>query len=371
MDKPPAELHASLVLNAINELGPARFHDLVGHFGSARAALEAGPTSWAQISSFASDLIQKIKADFDQAKKQAEEDFKLVRAKNVQLLFLHSGPYPRLLREIANPPPIIYVLGEDITVERPVVALVGSRRCSYYGEKVAREMSMDLAACGVTTVSGLARGIDTHVHQATLEAGGTTWAVVGNGLSVIYPPENKKLAAAIEKAGALISEFPMDTKPFPGNFPRRNRIIAGLSMGTVLVEGTEKSGSLITARLAAEEGREVFAVPGPVTSELTAAPHRLIRMGAALVEKADDILEELGLRSSPSPSLLSATETPSSPNASSGFAEILGLLSVVPMPKEILAGKLSRQTAALSATLLEMEVKGLIRTLPGGMLVKR
>jgi len=201
---------------------------------------------------------------------------------------------------------------------------------------MALRLAVDLAEAGVTTVSGLARGIDTHVHKATLEAGGKTWAVVGCGLSRVYPPENRGLAELIEKSGAVVSEFPMDTRPFPANFPRRNRVIAGLSLGTVVVEGSDKSGSLITARLAAEEGRDVFAVPGSVNSVLSAAPHRLLQMGAVMVQSSGDILAEIGqgARGREETRGAAGREVPET------YRPVLALLSEDPILKELLADRL-------------------------------
>jgi DNA processing protein len=358
------EVHATLVLNSLKEVGPARFQALIKLFGSARAALHEGVFRWKEVPFFDADLLERLEHELDQAKKWAHTEWERVQKAGIRLYLWQEGPYPRLLREIFHAPPLIYAMGEDISLERPAAALVGSRRCSYYGEKMARQLSSELSQAGVTTVSGLARGIDTHVHQATIESGGKTWAVVGCGLSNVYPPENRKLAKAIANAGAVISEFPMETLPFPANFPRRNRIIAGLSLGTVVIEGGDKSGSLITARLAAEEGRDVFAVPGPVTSSLSAAPLRLLQMGAAMVQSAEDILRELGLSSdiNSSEERVAAVEE--------AYRPILEILSEEPLPRELLAERLQKEPNQLSSLLLEMELKGLVRSVPGGAVIK-
>ncbi len=362
------EIAASLILNCIKDVGPALFQKLVTHFGSAQGAVKAGPNGWRAIAGLEESFLERVKAEFEQTRREAEEDLKLSQKEGVRILLCHEGPYPPLLRELSSAPPIIYALGEDICVERPAVALVGSRRCSYYGEKVAKRVAAELAEAGVTTVSGLARGIDTHVHRGTLEAGGKTWAVIGSGLASLYPPENRALAKHIESSGAVISEFPMKTVPHPANFPRRNRIIAGISLGTVVIEGGPTSGALITARLAAEEGREVFAVPGPAHSLLSAAPHGLLRAGAKLTETARDILEEFSLEDR-----LKFQDPGNPPEADAvqaRYAEVLTHLTEWPTPKEILAQRLKKEAKELASLLLEMELKGLVRSLPGGLLVK-
>jgi DNA processing protein len=253
----------------------------------------------------------------------------------------------------------------------PAVALVGSRKCSYYGEKVARRLSADLAEAGISTVSGFARGIDSHVHDETLVHGGRTWAVLGSGLSVLYPSENKRLAERIEASGALISEFPMKTTPFPANFPRRNRIIAGLSQGTVVIEGQIKSGALITARLAADAGREVYAVPGPITSALSAGPHYLLHMGAKMVTNVDDILEEIPGLADVSHQGSGGAPGENNPGLTEEENRLLLFLGDVPVNKDVLALKIKKDPRDLAAVLLEMELRGLVRLLPGGAIVRK
>lgn len=362
------EQQATLLLNAIPEIGPARFQSLIKEFGSSAAALAAGVKSWAHIPLFEPKTIVDIETNLAESSRHAERDWAVVQSTGTRLYFLHMGVYPELLSKITYPPPVLYVQGDDMIGNAVAIALVGSRRCSYYGEKMAKQIAAELAEAGITTVSGLARGIDTFVHTATLDAGGRTWAVIGSGLSHVYPPENKVLAARIEKAGSLISEFPMATTPFPSHFPRRNRIIAGLTRGTVVIEGGEKSGSLITARLAAEEGRDVFAVPGPATSILSVAPNRLLKSGAALVQSADDILAEIGLeRKSGTPILEFEQEQKLWPEP---YRILLDLLGTEPVPKDYLARRLNKDASQLSSLLLEMELKGLIRSVSGGGVLK-
>lgn len=360
---PIDEVHAALFLNALRSITPRRFQGLIRKFGSARDAVQAGPENWIEIDDVDAAVRASVKFQWADGLKDADEDRKAAERLKAQIYMWQEGPYPSLLKEISDAPPIIYALGDDLVSDAPRVALVGSRRCSYYGEKVARMLAVGLAEAGVITVSGLARGVDTHVHKGSLEMGGKTWAVIGCGLNEVYPPENKDLAKRIEKAGAVISEFPMLSRPFPGNFPRRNRLIAGLSSGTVVVEGGMKSGSLITARLAAIQGRDVFAVPGPITSPLSAAPHLLIEQGARLVSGVDDILSELGLKSRPG-NLAQAEPL------ISAYAPVMAMIGFEPVPREIIAEKLTMDAAVLSAILLDMELKGLVRFVEGGALVK-
>jgi DNA processing protein len=302
---------------------------------------------------------------------QIDKELEVLKSRRINVFLKHCGNYPFRLKQTHNAPPIIYAMGEGLLDGPPAVGIVGSRRSSFYGEKMARRLAEELAEIGVVTISGLARGIDTCVHSASLKAGGQTWAVIGSGLEEVYPPENRKLANDISQCGVVLSEFPIFMKPHPSNFPRRNRIISGLSLGVVVVEGSDKSGALITARLAAEEGRDVFAVPGPVTSTLSAAPHRLLRLGAKMVESAADIVEEFGEAEKEK---LSQSKTSFSNEKVIGMAgshnDVLRISNGQPVSKELLAEKLEMSSAAVNALLLEMELKGLIKSLAGGMVVK-
>src|SRR5437016_13292528 len=201
--------------------------------------------------------------------------------------------YPALLRNITDPPPVLYVDGELEPVDIQAVAIVGSRHATLYGIRIARTLAEQLSRLGFTIVSGMARGIDRVAHEGALAAGGRTLAVLGCGLDVAYPPDHTQLRAQVAKAGALLTEFPLGSPPLAAHFPRRNRILSGLSLGVVVVEAAEGSGSLITAKLAAEQGREVFAVPGPIDAPTSRGTHGLLKQGAKLTETVDDILEEL------------------------------------------------------------------------------
>jgi DNA processing protein len=226
-------------------------------------------------------------------RERAKKEWHACRQRNLRVVSLTSRHYPALLKEIADPPLALYVWGRLLPEDAISLAVVGSRRATPYGIEACERLSHELAGRGATIVSGLARGIDAAAHRAALTAGGRTLAVLGSGLDVIYPRENLRLAEGIAQAGAVLSEFPLGTPPLPGHFPRRNRIISGLALGTIVVEAAERSGSLISARIAAEENREVFAIPGPVVSPTSRGTHRLIQNGAKLVVEAHDVIEEL------------------------------------------------------------------------------
>ena len=364
------EVSASLFLSALKTIGFKEWEQLIKQYGTASLTRQAGVDGWKRVFPLLPEDAEKLRQEWDAAGHFADREIQLVENAGVRVKLWQSDDYPPLLRQLRSPPPILYIRGEDQNLTEGAVALVGSRRCSYYGSKVAKDLATGLVMAGVTTVSGLARGIDSVVHETTVNAGGKTWAVLGSGLGQLYPPENRRLAEEIEKKGAVISEFPMEMKPFPGNFPRRNRIIAGLSLATVVIEGSEKSGSLITARIAGEEGREVGAVPGPIHSPLSAASHMLIQMGAKLVRNVDDILEECGCDKR---DLMKNTFSSCEGNISShGLeGEILASLGASALHKEQLAQHLNQDPISLSVVLMEMEIKGLIQSLPGGLLTSK
>ena len=278
-------------LNLIQGVGLKTAQVLRDVFGSAERALRATADELRKIDGLSPAmcelLIQKP------VLYPIERELELINKYGCQVLTLYDDAYPQLLKEIDSPPLVLYIKGELTSEDALSIALVGSRNAKDYGRKVSYRLSYQLAQCGLTVISGLAKGIDTSAHRGALEAGGRTIAVMGNGLSVIYPASNRDLVKKIEASGALVSEFPLGVKPKPGNFPRRNRIISGLTLGTVVVEASNRSGALITARLAGEQGREVFAVPGEIFSELSAGTHRLINNGAKLINNVDDLLNEL------------------------------------------------------------------------------
>ncbi len=298
----------------------------------------------------------KVKAELDRLSR-----------KEYRIITLADPDYPRLLREIPDPPPFLYVSGR-LDSSALKIAVVGSRNATGYGLTTTKNLCIGLASLGITIVSGMARGIDTAAHEGAMAGGGKTIAVLGSGLDRIYPAENSKLFHRISENGAVVSEFALSTEPEGHNFPMRNRIISGMSMGTVVVEATKKSGSLITARLAAEQNREVFAVPGSIQSFKSTGTHTLIKQGAKLVEHAQDIVEEL------TPFLENnnhsgnnlpdeADEYPAS--LSVDESQVYIALEPYPIHIDKLARKLSLEPGKLLSILLKLELNGMIQQLPG------
>lgn len=280
--------------------------------------------------------------------------------------------YPTNLKYIYNPPGTLYVQGDIIPEDNIAIAIVGSRRATYYGLKNAQALSFALAAKGITIISGLARGVDSAAHRGALQAQGRTIAVLGSGLNRIYPRENKRLAEKISQNGAVISEFPQDTSPHRQNFPRRNRIISGLSLGVVVVEAAEKSGALITANCALEQGREVFALPGKVDSFTSCGTHSLIKQGAKLVESVEDIIEELEPLKfcRPVPFRVAAQtksegKTMLEPNLPQEEKQVYSCLSSEPVHLDELVQKVGIPYGKLLTSLLKLEHRKLAKELPG------
>ncbi len=275
-----------------------------------------------------------------------------------RLVTWNDDDYPKLLRHIHDPPLFLFVLGELTPNDAHSVAVVGSREASGYGLRMTRSICEGLAQYGLTVVSGLARGIDGAAHAGTLAAGGRTIAVLGNGIDVIYPSEHHQLSMRIANNGALVSEFPLGTQPDGENFPSRNRIISGLSLGTVVVEATERSGSLITAECAMEQGREVFAVPGPVGAR-SRGPHQLIRQGAAMAESADDIVNEIA------PSLPAAPPRQQQLPLDRFEDQVLACLEDAPMPIDDVISRTGLSAARVLEILMNLELRGLVHQLQG------
>ena len=343
-------------------LGACTLLKLLDHYGSPGAVI-------ASSEKLAPALRDYLKSP---NKKAIERDLEWLEAKNSRhILCIDSPLYPSLLRTISDPPPILFIAGDLTCLNQPQLAIVGSRNPTAGGCGHAQAFAEDLTRAGLMVTSGLALGIDTAAHRGALQAGGKTIAVTGNGLDSIYPTRNKELAGEIAQHGAIVSEFPPGTPPLAANFPRRNRIISGLSVGTLVIEAAIRSGSLITARLAAEQGREVFAIPGSINNPMAKGCHRLIRDGAALVETSADIIAELG-------SLLgSLNEVRNTPNHinSENKQEIDKNVQTHPLfehldhdPVDIdtLVERSGLTAEQVSAILLALELHGSIEALPGG-----
>lgn len=299
------------------------------------------------------------------------------RARGMTVLAQSDPAYPALLRAIADPPPVLFVRGTlpGPQAVPPAVAIVGSRRATPYGLAAAGRLAFDLALAGVTVTSGLARGIDAAAHQGALDGGGQTIAVLGSGGDCVYPPEHQSLAHAIAESGAVVTELPPGTPPLASHFPRRNRIISGMSRGVVVVEGASDSGALVTVDCALDQGREVFAVPGSVFSEHSRAPHNLLRQGARIAAGADDILEELGLSSRSAAGVAgSGTTRPAQQAAARADADdetrVLDALGQGPRSLDELVESTGLDAGTVAALATMLEVRGLIQMLPGQMVMR-
>ncbi|MGK8439438.1 DNA-processing protein DprA [Ectopseudomonas hydrolytica] len=348
----PAELEARLRLHLLPELGPRRFRKLISAFGSASAALSAPASAWRSLGLPAMCAEPRRSAEIRQ---RAAAAMHWLDQTDQHLLMWDDPHYPALLAELADAPPLLFVGGDPMLLDAPQLAMVGSRRASRPGLDNAHAFARSLAAGGFVITSGLALGIDGAAHQGALDGGGKTVAVLGTGLECLYPARHKRLAAQIvERGGALVSELPLDCPPQASNFPRRNRIISGLSLGVLVVEASPSSGSLITARLAAEQGREVYAIPGSIHHPGARGCHQLIRDGATLVESIEHILEALRGWQTPSGQQASAVQ----PGAEQH--PLLKLLHAAPHSSEALAHSSGWPLAQVLAALTELELDGLV-----------
>ena len=280
-----------LAWNKIPDIGPRRFYKLLEYFGSVESAWQAKSGEISRVLNLSNKISTRLFEEKNNINPEQELD--LIYKYKVNVLTIENVLYPENLKTIHYPPPVLYFKGTILEVDKNSISIVGSRKATYYGKMVAEKLSKDLALAGLTIISGMARGIDAAAHKGALSVNGRTIAVLGCGIDHIYPPENRRLAQEIQESGAVISEFPFSTLPERQNFPRRNRIISGLSLGTVVVEAAEKSGALITADFALDQGREVFAIPGNINSPLSDGSHNLIKQGAKLVNNYQDILEEI------------------------------------------------------------------------------
>jgi len=376
MDDHREETVALLKLSLCDGVGCATIHALIEHFGSAREVLEASRDSLAAaggVGQVVADAIRRGPAQAD-----VDRELDLMERRHVHLVPFFSEDYPASLRHLeAAAPALLRVRGEIRDEDRLAIAVVGSRRCSQYGRRRAARLAADLASMGVTVVSGLARGIDSEAHRGALRGKGRTLAVLGQGLSHRLPRRRLELALEIAENGALITELPMHVPPRAENFPPRNRIISGLSLGVVVVEAGRRSGSLITARHAGEQGRQVFAVPGDVDRPTSRGCHQLIRDGAVLVENARDVVEELGPLSEPlqlpepeegqpQPPL----EDPRVLALNEREREVLEAVGRSPLHVDQIIEQTGHPASIIASTLMTLEIRGLIRQLSGQRYVK-
>ncbi len=355
-----------MVLSYLPGIGCALVHRLVEAMGTPEAVFSAGsalraipgvgPRGYAVLND------SKLLAS---ARRQASLQLKQVQQQQISLFSYSCKKYPAALRQIQEPPALLYCMGSMECLDNPVVAIIGSRAATEYGKRISFQLAAELAALNITVISGAALGIDAAGHRGALGQQGKTAAVLGCGVDVVYPQTHKNLYREICSNGVVISEYPLGTRPERFRFPARNRIISGLAAGVVVVEATARSGSLITARLALDQGREVFAVPGRVDSVKSAGTHRLIQQGAHLVHSSDDILEALSFSSMKPFAPQKDGGGRTDHTGDSGEEKILACLDVYPIDIDTIARVSGLEIVKLHGLLLQLELKGLIRQLPG------
>jgi DNA processing protein len=355
---------AYIALNMIEGIGPVKVRALVECLGSPRAVLEADADALCRVNGIGPKLAQNVADQRDTVNVQKE--IQAAAKQDIRIITIEEDEYPEVLRTIHDPPLALYVAGELRPEDRHAFAIVGSRRCTHYGKQVADRLAYQLAKVGYTVISGLARGIDTAAHQGALKGGGRTITVLGGAIDRLYPPENRKLAADIACQGAVISEFPLGREPDRTTFPYRNRIVSGLSQGVVVVEAPPRSGSLITAEAAMDQGRNVYAVPGRIDNPNARGCHRLLKQGACLVESVDDILHDVEMLLPPDKKER-AREIGQRPDLklSPEESRILQELGQDAVDVDTLARRSGLQVHQVSAVLMGLEMKRVVRMLPG------
>ncbi|MDG1510307.1 MAG: DNA-processing protein DprA [Mariniblastus sp.] len=351
-------------------VGPIVYSELVQHFGSASNVFKATAAELEQLQGIGPKLVNSILSASDLA--TADSIIERCQTHGIDMIERYANIYPERLSEIYDPPSILYSRGKLLPTDNLSIAIVGSRHATRYGIKIASQLARGLSMAGITIISGLARGIDAAAHQAALEAGGRTIAVLGGGHLKLYPADHAALANEITHHGAVISESPPDTPPRSGSFPRRNRIVSGLSLGVVVVEAAQRSGALISARLAMEQGREVFAVPGPINSRMSKGCHKLIQDGAKLVSSVDDVLDELGPLATPiqtneageirNPAELKLTEQERS---------ILNTIETTPTLIDSIIEQTNIPAARVMSTISILEMRSLIHRVSGNSVARR
>jgi len=385
------ETKSLIHLSLIRGVGNQTIRCLLRAFASAQKALTAASEELAQVDGLTPAIRQRIVGGREDV--SIDRELQLIQTHGCQVVTIHDESYPSLLKQIADSPPLLYIKGKLPPENTLNIAVVGSRSPTDYGKTICHQLSYQLAAKGITVVSGFARGLDTCAHRGALDAKGRTIGVLGNGLSLVYPEENRGLADDIVESGALISEFPMTMPPIARNFPRRNRVISGLTWGTLVVEASDRSGALITARFAAEQGREVFAVPGQVFSKLSRGTHQLINQGAHLINTVDDLLDALPTHCLELPRLSSTAQPPKESQVQSVVnhtptqatqptpapalqlsADEQAVLAAIDSPSshiDQIARIAKLPINKVSGTLVMLELKEIIQQLPGKRYVKK
>jgi len=353
---------ALILLNMVEGLSPPKAKELLSKLDEPKDVFSLKAKELKTI--FGENIGEKVFSKRNSSEFLTE--LKLIEKEKIDILAILDREYPSLLTEIYDPPLLLYLKGRKECLSKKCLAIVGSRRASFYGLSSAEKFAYSLAYLGLVVVSGLARGIDTSAHKGALSAGGETVGVLGSGLLNIYPKENTSLASQIIERGCLISEFPLTKPPFRENFPRRNRVISGLSLGVLVVEATQRSGALITANFALEQGREIFALPGSYNSPQSKGVHSLIKQGAKLVDCVEDILEELNIELGSSHQSLKT-----SLNLSEKENRVFNLIDKGVKDIETLSQQSQLERSSLYQVLLSLTIKGLIKELPGKVYMKK
>ena len=351
-----------LALNLIPGIGSILMKRLLERFKTPEAVFQARSDELSEIEGLGRRVIEEIRKG--PLEKAVERELYLLRKVGGRVMTLKDSEYPQRLRDIYDPPTVLYIRGELKKEDELAVSMVGSRKTTPYGRWFTEKVSQELARQGVTIVSGMARGIDALAHWGAISGGGRTLGVLGCGVDVIYPSENRNLLSKIIDHGAILSEFPMGSPPEGGHFPRRNRIISGLSIGVVVVQANERSGSLITAGYALEQGRDVYAVPGNVGAESSRGTHRLIKEGAKLVESSEDILEEILPQWKKARESVEPVEAPA-PHLTQEEQLLYELLNETPLHIDAMIRQSRLDPGKVSSLLLDLELRGLVSQWPG------
>lgn len=369
-----SEIKDWLALKAIPGISDNLYKRLIEKFGSPEEVLKAEGKDLARVPEIKRAVVRTIRekrVPAPSADRDIAKELELIKKHSIDIITLANESYPASLKAIYDPPPLLYVKGKIKRGDKNAIAIVGSRRATTYGRLTAQRLSAQLAARGITIVSGMARGIDSEAHKGALAVGGRTIAVLGCGIDVVYPPENGALEEKIASSGAVITEFPFGTRPFAGNFPKRNRIISGLSIGVIIVEAAQRSGALITARFALEQGREVFAVPGSTTSPYSKGTHNLIKEGAKLVEDIDDILEELKPLIEIRMEKGKESQDSLRPLLSKGEEIIYNLVTQEPKHIDLLIQESKLSAQKVIGTLMNLQLKRLVKELSGKNFIRK
>jgi len=353
------EVYYWIALSLIQEVGPVKAKKLLSVFDNPKDIFKANKRDLCYVDGIGMKTVEQIKGfkSWD----LVERYIKLMEKEGIKAVHLNDTLYPKMLKLIENPPIVFYYKGRLGSDNRYAIGIVGSRRPTYYGISVAEKLSEELASIGFTIVSGMARGIDSCAHEGAIKAGGRTIAVFGSGINVPYPPENRALMRKIIESGCIVSEYPPDTLPVKENFPQRNRLISGMALGVIVVEATMKSGALITAELAVEQGREVFAVPGNINSENSKGTNTLIKRGAILIRDAKDVVNELA----PTLEGFIKWEEKADVDVTDEERKVCNILSGEPKQIDLISREAGMPSSKVLSLLLNLELKGIVRQISG------